>query len=198
MGQRICSIDGCNRPFVARGVCELHYRRILRHGDPFGGKRRRPGPPIGASVADRFEFFLPSHRDPLGCWVWQGARFPNGYGQLKLGRVNNGAHVVSWELANNRAVPAGLVVRHICDNPPCVNPEHLVIGTHQDNSDDQVARSRQCRGSRNKASILTEGQVLEIRRLCSAGHLQRDVAATFGVNPRTVSAIMTGVAWTHI
>lgn len=71
------------------------------------------------------------------CWVWVAGRFVTGYGAYR----NQGAHRVSWGLMNG-PIPAGLFVLHRCDNPPCVRPDHLFLGTHTDNMHDKVAKGR--------------------------------------------------------
>lgn len=76
-----------------------------------------------------------------GCWEWSGGRFKNGYGMFNAGRWPDGrqdtryAHRVVWEL-HHGPIPTGAVVRHSCDNPPCCNPDHLLIGTQADNVED--------------------------------------------------------------
>ncbi len=92
------------------------------------------------------------------CWVWQGSRIPGskragrqGYGVLAAGsprRASLYAHRVSWEM-HHGSIPQGLLVLHRCDNPPCVNPAHLYLGTHAENMADMVARGRQ----RNAATV---------------------------------------------
>lgn len=76
-----------------------------------------------------------------GCWEWRGATDPDGYGVLRYQRSRMRAHRVSWQLANG-PVPKGLHVLHSCDNPPCVNPDHLFLGTHQDNVRDRDQKKR--------------------------------------------------------
>lgn len=99
-----------------------------------------------------------------GCWEWQGYRMPAGYGQIGIdGRVDV-THRVAWSIANGKKIPAGLVVRHKCDNPPCINPAHLELGTHADNVQDAVDRGRVARGFRLPHTRLTEDDVREIRR----------------------------------
>jgi hypothetical protein len=75
------------------------------------------------------------------CWVWTGGRQGRGYGQLTVHYRRLLLHRVVYEWAFGE-IPAGLVVRHTCDNPPCCNPAHLVIGTQHDNVRDMVERGR--------------------------------------------------------
>lgn len=76
-----------------------------------------------------------------GCWEWTGNADGQGYARFKVDRVTHFGHRYSYEL-HHGPIPEGLVVRHKCDNPPCVNPDHLEIGTHQDNMNDMIARGR--------------------------------------------------------
>ena len=81
------------------------------------------------------------------CWLWKGATQGTGYGRIARGKRNEFpkpelAHRMSWEL-HNGPIPKGLIVLHRCDNPPCVKPSHLFVGTPKDNSDDKCSKGRQ-------------------------------------------------------
>jgi hypothetical protein len=80
--------------------------------------------------------------DPLGCWEWTGLRNRFGYGHLSWRGRSTGAHRVAFELANGRPPRPGLVIRHTCDNPPCVRPDHLLEGTYSENARDALDRGR--------------------------------------------------------
>jgi hypothetical protein len=148
------------------------------------------------------------------CWIWIGGHSTEGYGCFALdGHRSIGAHCASWIL-HNGAIPKGLFVLHECDNPPCVNPRHLKLGTHGQNCADMVARGRSCvgdrqwqrkyphlrkRGSRHHNSKLIEEQVLEIRRAYSAREEnQYELAARFGVSQVLIGKIINRIAWSHI
>jgi hypothetical protein len=90
------------------------------------------------------------------CWPWTGARDKDGYGSFWFDGRQQRASRVAWQLANDRPIPDGLVVRHTCDNPPCVNPAHLLLGTSHDNDLDRVERGRSATGERNGARLYPE------------------------------------------
>lgn len=135
---------------------------------------------------------------PSGCWEWQGSKSDTGYGCFYDGRAYH-AHRYAWIQANG-PIPAGLLVLHMCDNRACVNPDHLLLGTHEDNSRDMVEKGRQ-RGPRTTAgeahgeAKLTEDAVREIRSSTLTG---RALAARFGVDESTVSLVRRGKSWTHV
>ena len=134
------------------------------------------------------------------CWEWRGARMPWGYGRLRVGNKKcDYAHRVSYRLAFG-GIPLGMFVCHRCDNPPCVNPQHLFVGTNLENRRDSVVKRRNrspfpLRGEANHAAKLTVAQVLEIR---AAPGRPADIAARYGINWRTVSRIRRREYWSHV
>lgn len=129
-----CSVDGCDEPAVARGWCDHHWYSWKAYGDPLAATRRGPNLPL--------EQRLWAGTVATGdCWVWTRATTDFGYGKIGDGPRWRGTHVVSWELANG-PVPQGLCVLHRCDNPPCVRPEHLFLGTVDDNNQDMIRKGR--------------------------------------------------------
>lgn len=146
--------------------------------------------------------------DPDGCWDWTAHLNSDGYGSLKIGERNVGAHRVSYEI-HHGPIPEGLIVRHSCDRPICVNPDHLGIGTHLDNARDRDSRARGSRGDKvpyeNRArganvnsARLTEEQVKVILQRLAQGERQVDIAADFGVGKALISRIATGKTWQHV
>lgn len=135
------------------------------------------------------------------CWEWQGARSGSGkrYGVLIDGTKNIYAHRLAY-LFHYGEIGPNLCVRHKCDNPQCVNPHHLEVGTHKDNSDDKWRRGRGAdqRGERNPGARLKAGDVRQIRTLYREGLAQQAIAGRFGVSREMVGRIVRGEAWRHI
>lgn len=125
-----------------------------------------------------------------GCWLWTGSLMTRGYGQVFWNGRPDGAHRVAWMLTRGE-IPDGLYVLHRCDNRPCVRPDHLFLGTHEINMKDAVTKGRfhTPRPTRQK---VTDEQLGEMLALRSAGMLQKDIAARFGVTKGFVSLLVRG------
>jgi len=130
------------------------------------------------------------------CWAWAGGCDHGGYGRIKAAgeRRNLAAHRVAWEFRYG-PIPGGLCVLHRCDNPGCVNPEHLFLGTVADNNRDKKEKGRSTRGESNHHSRLTEWQAIAIRSDCRA---RRAIAADYGICESQVGHIRAKRRWGHI
>lgn len=165
--------------------------------------------PLGPTLLERFW----ARVDRSGeCWEWRGQRQRQGYGQLGWAGKRYAAHRFAWAITNG-PIPDGLVVCHRCDNPGCVRPEHLFLGTHRDNARDRVAKGRGSRGEdhwtrkhpermrplsgeQNPAARLRLEQVLEIRRRYAEGGVSmKRLAAEFGVNVTNIFYIVHRKTW---
>ncbi len=131
-----------------------------------------------------------------GCWIWTASQSDWGYGYFSVDGRMKKAHRVSWTIVNGE-IPEGLHVLHRCDNPPCVNPSHLFLGTHQDNMADHVAKGRTsgASGEHNGRARLSIAEVRKIRERLAAGLAQKDIAGEFGVCQQSVSAINRRSTW---
>lgn len=139
------------------------------------------------------------------CWLWTGGSSRGGYGVFVLRKPDRAyAHRFSWYLENGD-IPDGLLVLHRCDIPSCVRPDHLFLGTQQDNMDDMIAKGRQMdyrarvprnqNGSKNNMAKLTDDQVFQIRLRREAGEGPVALAREYGVTYGNIWKIVTGRGW---
>lgn len=148
---------------------------------------------------------------PTGCWVWCAGLTkpgrPNGkhiYGIAHWRGKTRRAHRVSWEV-HRGPIPPGLCVLHKCDNPPCINPDHLFLGTQSDNARDMLAKGRGAppppnpllKGEDHPNSIFTEEQIRAMRALRGVVR-QRELAEKFGTSQSVISNIQRRKRWAHI
>lgn len=152
------------------------------------GKWSRP------SLSERFEALcIPEPNS--GCWIWLGKLNPYGYGVIvRFNELTDLAHRVSLELIGRKA-SKGQLVCHRCDNRSFVNPEHLFVGSHADNSRDMAAKGRAATGERNSRTKLTINQVLEIKRSSLSS---KDLSAMYGVCQKTVRNYKSGATWRRV
>ena len=140
-------------------------------------------------------------RGPDECWPWTASMDKDGYGRISRGAPSGRmlkASRASWELHYLRPVLAGQCVLHTCDNPPCVNPRHLFLGTQLENTKDRDAKRRQAQGEKQGAAKLTEEKVEEIRRDYVRGsrtHGQPALARKHGVSHAAIGYIVRGESW---
>ncbi len=200
-----CIVEGCVRKNFGLGYCSAHYQRFRRWGDPQAGRAE--------TFEERF-WQKVERRGSDDCWLWQAAKNQDGYGLVRYpGFVHMvGAHRASWML-HNRDVPNGLEVLHRCDNPPCVNPAHLWLGTQAENNRDAAQKGRTSQGEnhwmrnhggrafggkhrgRTKLTVENVAEILE-RRAC--GEFATDIAPKYGITPSTIYAIEKGKTWRHL
>lgn len=133
---------------------------------------------------------------PQGCWIWMRWRHRDGYGMVKRKGETFLAHRLLWNLHHGSIAP-NTYVCHTCDNPACVNPDHLFIGTQADNMQDAVRKGRIPRGRGRPAAKLTESEVREIRRLYGTVSNIR-LGQRYGVGPTIVHGIYHRLKWTHV
>jgi len=137
--------------------------------------------------------------DNTGCWIWNGTKDKDGYGRSFFNYTPYLANRLSYELFKG-TIPKGLFVCHECDNPSCVNPEHLFLGTHQDNMDDMVAKGRspKQRGEAASTHVLTEKQAQYILDFHHYHGSLTMLAKKFGVDISTVFYVKSGKSWSHL
>ena len=141
--------------------------------------------------------YIESSSEPItevGCWIWMKSVTPAGYGFANSpGRTkhNEMAHRASFRVFRGE-IPQGMVVAHSCDNPYCVNPSHLFLATHKENSQDMVAKNRSAKGEKCGKSKLTQDQVDFIR---SSDLSTYKLGAMLGVTPENIGYVRRGVTW---
>lgn len=197
MDPKICCIKECDKPTVAMGMCVNHWRMNKKHGSPVAA---RPLSAANRGVPAE-ERFWKQVRKTEGCWLWMASKDQDGYGIFNgvCGGVScTRAHRFSYVLGTGEIPGKGLVIRHTCDNPSCVNPEHLVLGTSKENSQDMISRGRHLAGSarqREKIAKLTKDQVKYILEGKETGV---ELAQKFGVSKAHISAIRCRRTWKDI
>jgi len=147
-------------------------------------------------VGHRFWLKVQIPHGGFGCWEWSGAPDPEGYGFFKVRGKMYRAHRYMW-LTVHGTLPQESVLHH-CDNPACVNPSHLYLGTQADNIRDRSVRNRACRGERQHSAKLTEADVKHIRWMASFGYPGQAIADMFGMKEAQILAIIRRSAWKHV
>jgi hypothetical protein len=132
------------------------------------------------------------------CWEWLTGKNWGGYGIFSIDRRKHAAHRVSWQI-NIGPIPKGKFVCHKCDNPGCVNPNHLFVGTHRENMQDMIRKGRAFRGYRINYHKLSSEQVEEIRLEYAQGSCRQvDLAHKHNISKTQIGRIVRGEDWPHI
>lgn len=164
-------------------------RFIVGHGGPRTG---RPSVPLADRFWDRVDVGPAD-----ACWPWTGPTFGMGYGHVAVRKDSRSTHRVAYELANG-PIPTGMHVRHTCDNPPCCNPAHLLLGTPADNMRDRDERKRLPVGSQCSIARLLEDDIPRVFDLRAQGMTTRAIGREFGVSGSTISAVLNRKTWKHV
>lgn len=155
-----------------------------------------------SSIEERFWKKVNKSPNVKGCWVWTACK-NKGYGWFGVGNKKmKSAHRFSWELENGE-IPNNFCVLHKCDNPLCVNPNHLFLGTLKDNTADMISKGRTNwlgkQGSENHRAKLSEEQIPIIRKMLVENLLtQREIGNIFGVSVMIINRIKTNKIWKHV
>jgi hypothetical protein len=156
------------------------------------------------STSERF-FQKIAPVDKNGCMLWIGNKYWDGYGKFHVREISNNisfwktvrAHRYAWELKNG-PIPKGLYVCHKCDNPLCVNPDHMFLGTQKNNLEDMASKKRSTIGCRNPMSKLTDEDIRIIREMYKNGYTQQSIANIYSLSRSNIGLIVTNQTWKHV
>lgn len=189
-----CSFPGCPRRSHSTGLCRAHRRQEQK------GHALRPARPFAEvrPIADRLKEKVVVDPD-RGCWHRPDGKCCNswGYWEISFNGSTERAHRVAYQIAIG-PIPDGLLVCHHCDNPSCINPDHLFLGTTKDNAIDRARKGRSGAngkpGQTNSMAKLKDTEVEEIRALRGTGLTHRAIAEKYGVSRSNIGMILSGKA----
>jgi hypothetical protein len=190
---KTCERCGKKRPSEAERFCSRECHLADRRGD----------------FAEKF-WALVQRTDT--CWTWKGQFRNTGYGNVNINGIHKSAHRVAYQLSCG-SITEGLFVLHRCDNRACVRPDHLFLGTQQDNIDDACRKGRTARGDRNSTRTkpdrhprgvrhgmhkLTDDDVRSIRERSANGENRTHLGEYFGVTARAIDFVVSRKHWKHV
>lgn len=146
-----CRVDGCESPESATRLCQHHYNRNRRYGDPL------LGPPRAVKFNSTEERFWSMVDKSSDCWVWTGATFWDGYGTFIIKKRQYRAHRLAYEWTNGE-IPEGLLVDHRCHNRRCVNPDHLRLANRSQNNQNRAGAQSNSRSGIRGVQQLPNGR----------------------------------------
>lgn len=190
MKTKTCSMQGCVKNVHARGICNTHYKNLHKHGKLLNIEHK-----INRDTPKEKLLALVQKNKKTGCWEWKGARIGNnGYGRMFHKGEQMPAHRWAWIIFRGE-ITEGHSVCHHCDNPICVNPEHLFVGTHAENMRDMAGKGRHNgpKGEDHYNAILNANQVKEIR--CRRGEPTKRLANEYGCSPDNILRIWNRKTW---
>jgi len=183
-----CSVEWCHGKVKCRGYCTPCYSAWYKGKDPNLPRRRKV--PKTATDEDRLRFYGWTVTGS-GCWEWAGRRDRKEYGVMAIATCKQVfSHRVAYGVWVG-PIPDELFVLHHCDNPPCINPNHLFVGTGGDNMRDMTVKER---GNTRK---LVASQVVEIRSLAGSVSV-KDLCSIYGMSKSAMRAVITRETWKHV
>lgn len=205
-----CSVEGCGESFYSLGYCRNHHSNLKRNGHPTLASLksckhclkefRSSTNTLFCSDECRFinKVDMSQGHGPNGdCWEWTGTKHGKGYGHFSTlvgdRKLVEKAHRFAFRIFCDHD-PGNLMVCHTCDNPKCVNPDHLFLATNKVNLLDRQRKQRQARGERSPHAKLTEGHVRALR----AGVNPAVIAAETGASASAIRRATIGITWRHV
>ncbi|HHQ8913236.1 TPA: HNH endonuclease [Bacillus cereus] len=182
----LCNVGECKKKQYCKGMCKAHYNKFYLYGDPHYNGRIHRRKHIEFDVKGNGCFECTSHTLNSG-----------GYAEYWFNRKK---YVMTRYIYQEcfGDIPDELMVRHKCDNPKCINPEHLELGTSQDNVDDMVNRGRQAKGETSGTSILSNSDVKQIKYMLSRKYSCAEISRMYGVSRTCINSIKLNKTWRHI
>ena len=189
--EKPCSVDTCSRIAKSRGLCNAHHKRLMRHGNPLGG--RTPDGEPGTYFRDVVLSYEGNE-----CLKWPYSRDEGGHGQVKLNGIQNTVHRAVCLEANGPPPTPKHDAAHSCGNghDGCCTKRHLSWKTRKENMADKLLHGTHNRGEQHNFSKLKESDIREIRSL--RGERLAILAERFGVTRSNICAIQLGKAWKHV
>lgn len=188
----MCDVNGCDKKVLARKLCSMHYCRLTTKGSTDDPDRSK-------SMIDRFWQKVDKIEEDQ-CWNWKAQKTKQGYGRFRS-HIGSLAHRYSWvihnrELEDYETWENKYVIMHSCDNPSCVNPNHLSLGTSKLNAMDRDAKKRHKtnprKGEKNSLSTITN-ETAKMVYITKGKH--QDIADTYDVSLHIVRDIKCGRRW---
>ncbi len=189
-----CKENHCLKESKTAGFCIRHYKNYSKHGKPDGKFVRCSN---NSTIKDRLD--SKSKLNPeTGCIEWTGTLNPiSGYGGIRINGKRFFSHRVSWE-EKNKMSAKGLVIRHTCDNPKCINSDHLLSGTQKDNIKDKVIKNRQLKGAQIWNSKLNEEDVKDIILMNKQGKNMSELGRIYDITASAIGNICRRKRWKHV
>lgn len=198
-----CYLEDCNRDSEKVGLCHSHYQRFSRNGKDFD-----KSPIKEMTILGRFKHKM-GIKNQNSCIEYMGEKSSDGYGKFYTSKkIYTMAHRMAYELFIGN-IPKGMLVCHKCDNPSCINPEHLWLGTHHDNMQDMADKGRHPnkkgiplsidnKGSKHVLAKLNEDSVKNIKIKLANGIKGSVLAREYNVVDQTIYEIKNGRNWKHV
>lgn len=189
---KTCTLESCDRKYYGLGYCSRHYQSFKKWGDSREGMERVD---YGSPIENRLRHHGWTVTDE-GCWEWGASRNKKGYGTLGTMGQGTLVHRLAYELWVG-PIPDGMKILHRCDNPPCMNPEHLRAGTQAENVTDMVEKGRLAVGTA-RAAKLSESDVVDIRWAYKMGASIPDLVVAYPVGYTAIRDIVLNLTWKHL
>jgi hypothetical protein len=189
MEDGICCIKGCDKPVLAMGMCVNHWRMNKKHGSPVA---ERPLSAANRGLPAEDRFFKNVHKSDDGCWIWQASVDEDGYGNfaaLVNGVKVTKAHRFSYMHHTGEVLTPFQLVMHSCDNPPCVNPDHLSPGSAAENTNDMIRKGRHIEGRKIHSAKVSKLSDDEVRELLADPRPYEEIARAYGIHKQHVNML---------